>query len=36
MKNPLVPRSSPGADADRHGPIIEALERVLADIPAPS
>ena len=35
MKNPLVPRSPPAADLDRHGPIIEALERVLADIPAP-
>jgi hypothetical protein len=34
MKNPLVPRRpSPGADG--HGPIIELLERVVADIPAP-
>lgn len=37
MRYPLVPRRSSAADhADRHGPIIEALERVLADIPAPS
>ena len=37
MKYPLVPRRSSAVDhADRHGPIIEALERVLADIPAPS
>jgi hypothetical protein len=34
MRNPLVPSSQPG-DTDRRGPIIEALERVLADIPAP-
>ena len=34
MKNPLVPRRP--ASADSHGPIIEALERVLADIPAPA
>jgi hypothetical protein len=33
MKNPLVPRRSKDAS---HGPIIEALERVLADIPAPA
>jgi hypothetical protein len=35
MKHPLVPRRAP-ADTDRHGPIIEALERVLADIPPPA
>jgi len=35
MKNPLVPRARPSAQ-DRHGPIIEALERILADIPAPA
>jgi len=34
MKNPLVPRRAATGDEDRHGPIIEALERVLADIPA--
>ena len=34
MDNPLVPRQAVTADQDRHGPIIEALERVLADIPA--
>ena len=34
MKNPLVPRRAATGDDDRHGPIIEALERVLADIPA--
>jgi hypothetical protein len=34
MKNPLVPRR-PQPDADSHGPIIEALERMIADIPAP-
>jgi hypothetical protein len=35
MKHPLGPRRAP-ADTDRHGPIIEALERVLADIPPPA
>jgi hypothetical protein len=34
MKNPLVTRRAATGDDDRHGPIIEALERVLADIPA--
>ena len=34
MDNPLVPRQAVTADQDRHGLIIEALERVLADIPA--
>ena len=34
MKNPLVPRRAATGDDDRNGPIIEALERVLADIPA--
>jgi len=34
MDNPPVPRSPTAADRDSHGPIIEALERVLADIPA--
>ena len=33
MKHSLVPRKAPSPDADRHGPIIDALERVLADIP---
>ena len=36
MKNPLVPHSGAADPSERHGPIIEALERVLADIPAPS
>lgn len=36
MDNPPVPRSPPAAGRDSHGPIIEALERVLADIPASS
>jgi hypothetical protein len=35
MKNPLVPSVRRPDDAG-HGPIIEALERVLADIPAPA
>ena len=34
MKSHLVPLSPPATDPDSHGPIIEALERVLADIPA--
>lgn len=34
MKHSLVARKVPSADGDRHGPIIDALERVLADIPA--
>lgn len=34
MKNSLVHRAEQ-SPSDRHGPIIEALERVLADIPAP-
>ena len=34
MEHPLVPREAATADHDRHGPIIAALERVLADIPA--
>src|SRR5678810_180510 len=34
MDNPLVPLQALKADQDRHGPIIETLERVLADIPA--
>ena len=34
MKNPLVPRTG-GPDTAGHGPIIEMLERVLAEIPAP-
>jgi hypothetical protein len=34
MKHSPVPRTPSGSYADRHGPIIEALERVLADIPA--
>ena len=34
MENPLVPPIRPPPDGDSHGPIIEALERVLADIPA--
>jgi hypothetical protein len=33
MKHPLVPRRSKSDGLERHGPIIEALERVLADIP---
>jgi hypothetical protein len=33
MKHSLVPRKAPSPDSDRHGPIIDALERVLADIP---
>ena len=33
MKHSLVPRKVPSSDGDRHGPIIDALERVLADIP---
>ena len=33
MKYPLVPRRSASDALERHGPIIEALERVLADIP---
>ena len=36
MKNPLVPRSSASDASNRHGPIIEALEHVLADIPPAS
>lgn len=36
MKNPLVPRPSETTGNDRHGPIIATLERVLADIPAPT
>lgn len=35
MKNPLVPRGR-RSDSSGHGPIIEALERVLAEIPAPA
>jgi hypothetical protein len=35
MKHPLVLRSRRPNDAG-HGPIIETLERVLADIPAPA
>src|SRR6478752_5459889 len=34
MENPLVPHKALTIDQDRHGPIIDALERVLADIPA--
>jgi hypothetical protein len=34
MKNPLVPRRAT-PPPDSHGPIIELLERVVADIPAP-
>ena len=34
MDNLPVPRNAPVAGRDSHGPIIEALERVLADIPA--
>ena len=34
MENPLVPHKTLTIDQDRHGPIIDALERVLADIPA--
>ena len=34
MKHPLVPRRAATGDDDRHGPIIDALERVLSDIPA--
>lgn len=34
MENPLVPHKASTIDQDRHGPIIDALERVLADIPA--
>ena len=34
MENPLVPRRTATSDQDRHGPIIDVLERVLADIPA--
>lgn len=34
MRNPLVPRGR-RPDLSGHGPIIEALERVLADVPAP-
>ena len=33
MKQSLVPRKVSSSDGDRHGPIIDALERVLADIP---
>ena len=33
MKHSLVPRKVSSSDGDRHGPIIDALERVLADIP---
>ena len=33
MENPLVPRRAATSDQDRHGPIIDVLERVLADIP---
>jgi hypothetical protein len=36
MKSHPVVRRSVAADQDSHGPIIEALERVLADIPASS
>lgn len=35
MKYPLVPSARRPTDAG-HGPIIETLERVLADIPAPA
>ena len=35
MEHPLVPWARPAND-DAHGPIIATLERVLADIPAPS
>lgn len=34
MDNPPVPRNLPAPGLDSHGRIIEALERVLADIPA--
>ncbi|MGE5738439.1 MAG: hypothetical protein ACM34F_06075 [Betaproteobacteria bacterium] len=33
MKHSLVAKKVPSDDGDRHGPIIDALERVLADIP---
>ena len=33
MENPLVPSRAATSDQDRHGPIIDVLERVLADIP---
>jgi hypothetical protein len=33
MKHSLVAKKAPSDDGDRHGPIIDALERVLADIP---
>ena len=33
MKHSLVPKKASPPDDDRHGPIIDALERVLADIP---
>ena len=35
MDYPLAPRARPAND-DAHGPVIATLERVLADIPAPS
>jgi hypothetical protein len=35
MDNLPGPRTPPALDRDSHGPIIEALERMLADIPAP-
>ncbi|HEX2390973.1 MAG TPA: hypothetical protein VHL33_07815 [Casimicrobiaceae bacterium] len=34
MKHSLVAKKAPSDDGDRHGPIIDALERVLADIPS--
>jgi hypothetical protein len=34
MDNPPVPFNPSAAGGDSHGRIIEALERVLADIPA--
>ena len=34
MENPLVPSRAATSGQDRHGPIIDVLERVLADIPA--